>query len=154
MILDQLLQSLLGLVGLVERVEIDRELDLGVAPQRRILRHALVDLDRKLRVLHLLVEIGERQQRQRLIGREIERELQIDEPEILAAAAAERGAEPVQHFGGAGLRHPRPAAAVACPSSRLAIASTISGWRGNWASKALNTLIASSFLPLRDSQEP
>ena len=101
---DQLLQPLLGLVGAVERVEIDRELDLGVAPQRRIARHALVDLDRELRVLHLLVEVGERQQRERLVGREIERELQIDQAQVLAAAAAERGAEPVEHLGGAGLR--------------------------------------------------
>ena len=99
-----LLQALLGLVGAVERVEIDRQLDLGVAPQRRTRRHALVDLDRELRLLHLLVEIGERQQRERLVRREIERELQIDEAEVLAAAAAERGAEAVEHLGGAGLR--------------------------------------------------
>ena len=75
---DQLVEPLLGLVGAIERVEIDRELDLGVAPQRRVLRHALVDLDGELRVLDLLVEIGERQQRQRLVGREIERELQVN----------------------------------------------------------------------------
>ena len=36
--------------------------------------------------------------------REIERELQIDEAEILAAAPAERRAEPIEHLGGAGLR--------------------------------------------------
>ena len=101
---DQLLQALLGLVGALEGVEIGRKLDLGVAPQRRILRHALVDLDRQLRVLHLLVEIGERQQRQRLVGREIERKLEIDEAQVLAAAPAERRAEPIEHFGRAGLR--------------------------------------------------
>ena len=39
-----------------------------------------------------------------MVRREIERELQIDEAEILAAPAAERGTEPVQRFGGAGLR--------------------------------------------------
>ena len=50
------------------------------------------------------VEIGEREQRQRVRRREIERELQIDEAEILAAAPAERGAETVEHLGGAGLR--------------------------------------------------
>src|SRR6266511_4071957 len=37
-------------------------------------------------------------------GREIERQLQVNEPEILAATAAERGAEPIEHFGGARLR--------------------------------------------------
>ena len=39
---------------------------------------------------------------------EVERELQIGEPAIgeaeLLLAASERGAEPVQHLGGAGLR--------------------------------------------------
>ena len=105
----------LGLVGALERVEIDRQLDLGVAAQRRIRRHALIDLDRELRLLHLLVEVGEREQRQRMVRREIERELQIDEAEVLAAAAAERRAEAVEHLGGAGLRRCRRAAAARRP---------------------------------------
>ena len=36
--------------------------------------------------------------------REIERELEIDEAEILAATTPERGAEPIKHLGGARLR--------------------------------------------------
>src|SRR6516164_6507130 len=36
--------------------------------------------------------------------REIERELQIDEPEILAPAPSKRGTEPVEYLGGARLR--------------------------------------------------
>ena len=72
--------------------------------QRRRRRNALIGLDRQLRLFQQLIEIGERQQRQRMVGLEIERKLQIDQRQILAAAAAERGAEPVQRFGGAGLR--------------------------------------------------
>ena len=98
------LQDLDRLVAAVGGVEIGRELDLRVALQRRTGRHPLVDLDRHLRLLHRLVEIGQRQQRQRMIGREIERELQIDQREILAAAARQRGADAVQRLGGAGLR--------------------------------------------------
>ena len=80
-----------------------RHLDRGVAVQRRCGRDALVDFDRELRLLQRFVKIGEREQRERVVRREVQRELQVDEAEILAAAAAERGAEPVQHFGGAGL---------------------------------------------------
>ena len=39
-----------------------------------------------------------------MVRLEIERELEIGEAEILSAAAAERGTDAVQHFGGAGLR--------------------------------------------------
>ena len=101
---DDALQDLDRLVAAVGGVEIGGQLDLGVALQRRIRRHALIDLDRHRRLLHRLVEIGERQQRQRMVGREVERELQIDQREILAAAAGQRGADAVQRFGGAGLR--------------------------------------------------
>ena len=145
---------LLGLVGAIERIEIGRELDLGVALQRRIRRHALVDLDRQLRLLHLLVEIGERQQRQRMVGREIERELQIDEAEILAAAAAERGAEAVERFGGAGLRRSTSGGNF-LPALSLSIASTTSGWRGNALVEGLEDLERLVLgVPLRDSQLP
>jgi len=37
-------------------------------------------------------------------GHQIKRKLQINEPELLAAAAAENGAEPVEHLCGTGLR--------------------------------------------------
>ena len=107
MLLDQRFEMLLRLVGAVERIEIGRHLDRGIAMQRRIRRNALIDLDRQLRLLERFIKIGEREQRQRMVGREIERKLQIDQAEILAAAAAERGAEPVERFGGAGLRRRR-----------------------------------------------
>ncbi len=55
-------------------------------------------------LLDLLVEVGERKQRKRLVRHEVERKLQIDQPEIFAAAAAERGAEAVKHLVGTGLR--------------------------------------------------
>ena len=133
---DQLFEQRLRLVGALERVEIDRELDLGVALERRGRRDALVDLDRELRLLHRLVEIGERQQRQRVVRREIERELQIDEPEVLAAAPAERRTEAVEHLGGAGLRRISTSggSAPARVSSSL-IASVTSGWCGSASSK-------------------
>ncbi len=111
-LLDQRVEVLLRLVRAVERIEIGRHLDRGIAMQRRIRRNALIDLDRQLRLLERFVEIGEREQRQRMVGREIERKLEIDQAEILAAAAAERGAEPVERFGGAGLRASSPAAAI------------------------------------------
>ena len=99
-----ILQDLDRLVAAVGGVEIGGELDLRIALQRRTGRHALIDLDRHLRLLHQLVEIGERQQRQRMIGLQIQRELQIDQRQILAAAAGQRCADAVQRLGRAGLR--------------------------------------------------
>ena len=101
---DDVIEPLLGLVGAIELIEIAGELDLGVARQRRRRRHALVDLDREVGFLQRLVEVGERQQRHGVRRLEIKRELQIDQRQILAAAAADRGAEPVERLGGAGLR--------------------------------------------------
>src|SRR5262249_4131567 len=49
-------------------------------------------------------EVAERKQSERMRGREIERKLQVDEPEILAPAPSKRGTEPVEHLGGARLR--------------------------------------------------
>ena len=72
---DQLFEMALGLLGAVERVEIDGELNLGVAPQRRFLGHALIGLDGELRFLEIFVEVREREQRERLLGREIDRKL-------------------------------------------------------------------------------
>src|SRR5262249_57976685 len=51
-----------------------------------------------------LVEVAERQQGERMRGREIERELQVDEAEILPPAPPKRGTEPVEHLGSARLR--------------------------------------------------
>src|SRR5262249_14591505 len=99
----QLLEPLLRLVGAIELVEVDRHLDLGVAPQRRVLGQLLIDLERERRLLQVLVKIGEREQRERLLGIEIDGKLQVDEREVLAALAPERGAETVEQFGGAGL---------------------------------------------------
>ena len=76
---DQRSQMLLGLVGAIEAVEIGRHLDRGVAMQRRRRGHSLIDLDRELGLFQPLVKIGEREQRQRMIRREVKRELQIDE---------------------------------------------------------------------------
>ncbi len=99
-----MLEPLLGLVGAIERIEIGGDLDVRVAPQRRRRRNAVVYLDRQLGLLERLVEVGERQQRHRVRRLEIERKLQIDQRQIFAAAASDRGAEAVQRFGGAGLR--------------------------------------------------
>ena len=100
---DDVLENLLGFVGTIERVEVGRHLDLGVARQRRTRRHALIGLDREIGLFQLLVEVAERQQRHRLRRLEIKRELQIDQRKVLAAAAADRGPEPVERLGGAGL---------------------------------------------------
>src|SRR5713101_5150811 len=98
------LQDLDGFIAALGGVEVGSQLNLRVALQRRTRRHALVDLDRHRRLLHRLIEIGQRQQRQRMIGVEVQRELQIDQREILAAAARQRRADAVQRLGGAGLR--------------------------------------------------
>src|SRR6185312_7143828 len=97
--LDQRLQMVFRLSSAVERIEIGRHLDRSVTMQRRRRGDALVGLDRELGLLQRLVKIGERQKRQRMIGLQIKRELQIDETEVLPAAAAERRAETVERFG-------------------------------------------------------
>src|SRR5262249_59544091 len=97
---DQLFEARFRLVRAVKRIQVQRKLDLRVAVKRRTQRQALVDLVGKFRLLHRLVEIAQREQRQRMRGREIERQLQVNEPEILPSAPAERGAEPVKHLGG------------------------------------------------------
>ncbi len=99
-----LVEQLLGLVGAIERIEIDRHLDFGVARQRRTRRHPFVGLDREVGLLEVFVEIAKRQQRHGVRRLEIERELQVDERQILAAAPSDRSAESVQGLGGAGLR--------------------------------------------------
>jgi len=77
---------------------------ISVAPQRRVLGELLIDLERQRRLLQVLVEVAEREQGERLLGIEIDGELQIEQREVLATLAAERGAEPVEQFRGAGLR--------------------------------------------------
>src|SRR5262249_11807807 len=86
------------------RIQVERELDLRIAVKRRSQRHPLVGLVSQFRLLHRLVEVAERKQSERMRRREIERELQIDEAEILAPAPSKRGTEPVEHLGGARLR--------------------------------------------------
>src|SRR5207248_9888333 len=99
-----LFETCFRLIGAIERIEIERELDLRVAVQRRRQWHPLIDLVSEFRLLHRLIEIAKRQQRERMRGREIERELQVNESEIFAAAPAKRGAESIEHLGSARLR--------------------------------------------------
>ena len=100
---DHALENLDRFVAAVHTVEIGGELNLRVALQRRSRRHTLVDLDRHLRLLDRLVEIGERQQCERMVRRKMERQLQIDQREIFAAAPDQRGADAVERLGAAGL---------------------------------------------------
>src|SRR5207237_5423429 len=95
---DQLFETCFRLIGAIERIEIERELDLRVAVQRRRQWHPLIDLVGEFRLFHRLIEIAKRQQRERMRGREIERELQVNESEIFAAAPAKRGAESIEHL--------------------------------------------------------
>ena len=83
--------------------EIDGDLDVGVAAQRQVLGDPLINLDRQRVVLLALVDVREREQREPMLRHQIERELQIDETDVVAAPASERGAEAVEHLGGAGL---------------------------------------------------
>jgi len=74
-------------------------LDRGIAIQRRVFRDLGVDLQRLLRLLEGLVQVGERQQRQRVVRRQIDGKLQIQQTEVLAAAAPERRSDAVQRLG-------------------------------------------------------
>ena len=103
-LLDQCLKVLLRFVGTVEAVEVGGHLNGGIAVQRRVRRNAFVNLDRKLGLLQRLIKIGERKKRQRMCRGEKQRELEIDQTEILAATATERGAESVERFSATGLR--------------------------------------------------
>ena len=101
---DQLLQDGLGLVAAFERIEAERALDLGVAMHRRRCRHPLVGPDRDFGFLHVLEQIGERDQRHRVARRQIDCELQIDEAKLLGAPPREDRAQVIKRFRGARLR--------------------------------------------------
>src|SRR5262245_33338784 len=94
---------LLGLVGALETVEIGGHLNGGVAVQWRTGRNTIVDLDRKFRFLERLIQIGKREQRQRVAGAQEKRQLQVDQAKIFSAAPAERGAKAIERFSGAEL---------------------------------------------------
>ena len=100
---NEVFEPLFRFVGALELIEIGGHLDVGIAAQRRR-RNAVVDLDREVRLLQRFVEVGERKQRHRVCRLEIERKLQVDKRQILAAAASDRGAETIERLGGAGLR--------------------------------------------------
>src|SRR5262249_9680825 len=97
------LEKLLGVVGTIERVEVHSHLNLGVAREHRVRRYPLIGLDREVRLFQLLVKIAERKQRHRMRRLQIKRELQIDQRQVFAAATADRGAEAIKRFRGAGL---------------------------------------------------
>ena len=145
---------LLGFVRPVEGVEIDRKLNEGVAVERRVRRHPLIRLERELRLLHRLVKIGQREQRHRMGRREIERELQIDEADILAPAPSERGAETIQHLGRARLRGIDQTGGSLPPFLIVSVADVISGCCGSCSSNNLKIFSASSLNSLRDAQLP
>ena len=82
-------KMLLRLVGPIEAVEIGGQLYGRVAMQRRVRRNAFIDLDRKLRLLQGFIKIGKREKCQRVRWSEKQRKLEIDQAQVLAAAAAE-----------------------------------------------------------------
>src|SRR5262245_51134815 len=100
---DQLFEARFRLVRAIKRIQVERELDLRIAVKRRIQQHPFIGFVGEFRLLHRLVEIAERKQSERMRGREIERKLQVDEPEILPPEPSKRGTEPVEHLGGARL---------------------------------------------------
>src|SRR6185437_15029596 len=78
--------------------EIERALDFGVALERRVRGDAVISFDRKLRLLHRFIKVGEREKRERMARLEVNRKLEIDEADVLAALAAERSAKTEQRF--------------------------------------------------------
>ena len=73
-----LVQQLLRLIHALELIEVQRLADLDARLQGRPLGDAIVGGDGGLVALGRLVGVGERGQREREIGVEIERELQVD----------------------------------------------------------------------------
>ena len=99
--LDQRLQLADGLVAAVEIGEVEAELQLRHAPQRRRSRDAAVELDRALGVLLLLGHAGELDEHHVAVGLQRQRILQIEPHEGFAAAAVERAGEHQQKLAGA-----------------------------------------------------
>ena len=99
---DHRLQMLARLLGLAERFEQQRRLHIRVDAQRVRFGHAVVKVYRGFFLLQPLVNIGEREGGQRIIGRERQRQTQIDQRRqfVALASAAERD-ESVKDFAGA-----------------------------------------------------
>src|SRR5262249_25470011 len=101
---NQLLEVSFRLVRAVKGIEIERQLNLRIARQGRSQRHAFVGLVGELRLLHRFIEIAKRKQRERMRRREIESQLQVDQAEILTAAAPEHGPEAIENLRSTQLR--------------------------------------------------
>ena len=65
-----------------------------------------------------------------MVRHQIERELEIDEAEIFAAPAPERGAQAVQRFGGAVLRVVTSTGSFS-PALSFSMSAATSGWFGS-----------------------
>jgi hypothetical protein len=98
-LLDQRPQMRLGLVAAVEIGEVERELELGDALQRRGGRHVLVEIDRLGGPALQFGDLSELDQHAVEMRRERARILQVEPHEGLAAAAVQRRAEIVERLG-------------------------------------------------------
>jgi hypothetical protein len=96
---DDLAQEVAALVGLAEVGEELGDLDVGGGAERALLRHVLVERDRLLVLLQPVVGVGERDQGQAALRREVERQAHVDDRRDLVALAAADGAEVVEHLG-------------------------------------------------------
>src|SRR5262245_14352148 len=94
---------LLRVIRSFQAIEISCHLNGGVAMKRRACRHPLVNLDGQFRLLEGFVQIGKREQRKRMAGAEKQGQLQVNEAQIFATAAAERRTEAIERFSSARL---------------------------------------------------
>ena len=98
-VLGDLLQQFLGFVGPLERVEVERLADLDRGLQRAALGDAVVGGDGIAELLGRLVAAGERGQGERLLRRDEQRHLQIDDAEADAAFTGQGFAQAIEHLG-------------------------------------------------------
>ena len=101
-----------------------------------MLRDAGEDLVRPVELLQALEDVGERDEGERVLGVEVEREAQIDDRRQLVALAVAGGAEPVEDLGGALLRSADDERQRVRPLCSCSTASRTIGWRGSTASNA------------------
>ena len=127
----------LGLCAAAEHFEILAHGDVGAGAKRRILRHLREDLVGAIILLQPLIDVAEGDEREAVIGIEIEAEAQIDDGGQFVALRVADDAETVEQFGRAVLRRGHAAASAACRSSSVSMAARTIGWRGSTSSKAL-----------------
>ena len=109
------------LVALAHLLQVQADLDVGVELERRGRGDLRVGLVGALGLLHPVERVGQRQPGERVVGGEVERQPQVDHRGQFVALRRARGAQPVQHLGGALL------GVADQPGERLAVLELVEG---------------------------